>query len=328
MLASRETAPRSQALRVALLTPGAEARSQTRPFVDAMRAAFDLRELAWTGGPWPAVGDTDVAVSFVKFRHLLQAETIDWDGFTGLKVHYDWDALQDAHWTDSPYAGTWAGTLRRHGFDLAITTGVRARDGLRAQGIDAEAIHKAAAGEIRDLGRSRDSVYGTFGYDYPSRVLMKAELRRADIPVEAFKVPFAELGDALNRFLAVISCTLDARLRAPAVGRHLHRLFPRTFVVTGSSPEPMGKFFEIAASGAAPFVDWTPDLDMLGFVDGRNCITYRTIPELVERARHLLDRPDELRAIGTEAASTARGHTWAARADTFRAVFEERLSAR
>lgn len=315
-------------MRVTLLTPGTDARSETRPFIDAMRATFDLRELAWTGGPWPDVSDPDVVVSFAKFRHLMRAETIDWAGFSGLRVHYDWDALQDAHWTGSPYAGTWAPTLRRHRFDLAITTGMRARDGLRDQGIDAEAIHKAADGDIRDLGRAREALYGTFGHDYPSRVLMKAEFRRAGIPLEAFKVPFADLGNALNRYLAVVSCTLDARIRAPLIGRRLYRAFPRAFVDPGASPEPMGKFFEIAAAGAAPFADWTPDLEPLGFVDGLNCVTYRTIPELVERAHHFRDRPDELRAIGVEAAAVAPEHTWAARAEAFRAVFEDRLSGR
>ena len=312
-----------------LVTPGDAGRSETRPFIAAIERAFATRTVAWTGGAWPTVGDADVVLSFVKFRHLLRADTIDWGGFDGLRVHHDWDALQDGHWTGSPYAGTWAPTLRRQRFDLALTTGLRSRDGLRAQGIDTEAVAKASDPAIRDLGGERATLYGTYGYDYPSRALMKAELRRAGIDAQAFKVPFDELCGALNRYVGVLTCTLDARLRMPWLGRRLYRRAPRLFVVPGEAPEPMGKFFEVAAAGAAPFVDWTPDLEHLGFVDGHNAVIYRTLDELIERARHYQDRADELRAIGGAAGGfVAERHTWTNRADEIRRVVEDRLRAR
>lgn len=315
--------------KVLLVTPGDAARSETRPFITALATALDARIASWTDGPWPDAADADVVLSFVKYRHLLRAGTVEWRGFDGLRVHYDWDALQDGHWHGSPYAGTWVPTLRRHGFDLAITTGVRARDGLRAQGFDAEVIAKAADPAIRDLGLERPTLYGTYGYAYPSRALMKAELRRAGIAASAFRAPFAELGSALNRYVAVLTCTLDARLRAPALGRRLYHRAPRLFVVPGQAPEPMGKLFEVAAAGAAPFVDWTPDLDGLGFVDGETAIVYRDLDELVDRARHYRDDVDALRRIGRAAgALAARRHTWDDRAEAIRELLEGRLSGR
>lgn len=312
-----------------LVTPGDAGSSHSRSLVAALAVELEAEVASWTDGPWPVVRDADVVISFVKFRHLLRAGTISWGSFDGLRVHYDWDALMDAHWHGSPYAGTWAPTLRRQGFDLAVTTGLRARDGLRGQGIDAETIAKAADPAIRDLGLARPFLYGTFGANYPSRVLMKSELRRAGIEVNAFKVPFVELGAALNQHVAVLTCTLDARIRLPALGLRLYHRAPRAFVDTGDAPEPMLKFFESAAAGAAPFVDWTPDLDGLGFVDGENAIVYRNLKELVERARHYQDDVDALRRIGRSAGElVARDHTWTNRARELRQLIEERLSGR
>ena len=315
--------------KVMLVTPGDAGRSETRPFVAALEQELETRVVAWTGGPWPNTGEADAVISFVKFRHLFRADTLDWGGFEGLRVHYDWDALQDGNWTGSPYSGTWAPTLKRQRFDLAITTGLRARDGLRAQGIDAEAVAKASDPAIRDLGGDRPVLYGTYGYDYPSRALMKSELRRAGIRAQAFKVPFTALAAELNRYVAVLTCTLDARLRLPVLGRRLYPYAPRLFVVPGEAPEPMIKFFEVAAAGAAPFVDWTPDLEGLGFVDGANAVIYRSLDELVERALHYGDRPDELRRIGQAAGTlTAERHTWTNRVEEIRRLVEDRLSAR
>lgn len=316
-------------MKVMLVTPGGAARTETRPFVSALAAEVDVLVAPWVDGPWPVVRDADVVISFVKFRHLLRAQDISWGSFDGLRVHYDWDAFADAHWHGSPYAGTWAPTLRRQGFDLTVTTGLRARDGLRGQGIDAETIAKAADPAIRDLGLARPFLYGTFGVNYPSRALMKLELRRAGIEVNAFKVPFVELGAMLNQHVAVLTCTLEARLRLPALGRRLYHRAPRAFVDPGDAPEPMGKFFESAAAGAAPFVDWTPDLDGLGFVDGENAIVYRNLKELIECARDYRDDVDALRRIGRSAGElVARDHTWTNRAREFRQLIEGRLSGR
>lgn len=315
--------------KVLLVTPGGAMRRDAEPFVSALAAELEVIVATWVGGPWPVVHDADVVISFVKFRDLLRAQDLSWGSFDGLRVHYDWDAFMDAHWHGSPYAGAWAPTLRRQGFDLAITTGLRARDRLRGQGIDAETIAKAVDPAICDLGLARPFVYGTFGADYPSRVLMKSEMRRAGIRVNAFKVPFVDLGATLNQHLAVLTCTLDARLRLPTLGRRLYHRVPRLFVVPGDAPEPMAKFFEAAGAGAAPFVDWTPDLDGLGFVDGENAIVYRNLPELIERARHYRDHVATLRLIGRAAGEfVARRHTWTNRASEIRQLVEARLNGR
>lgn len=91
----------------------------------------------------------------------------------------------------------------------------------------------------------------------------------------------------------------------------------------------MGKFFEVAAAGAAPLVDWTPDLEVLGFRDGATAVIYRSLDDLIERALHYRERPEELRSIGQAAGLlAAEQHSWTHRARAFRAVLEEHIAAR
>lgn len=316
-------------LKVLFIDPGASARSEVRPLRAAVEQEFDLDRVAWTGGPWPDGRSYDAVISFSKFRHLLSAPDLDWRGSSGLRVHYDWDALHDAHWSGSPYAGAWEPTLRRHRFDLLITTGIRSRDHLRSRGVTAEVVHKGFDPAISDFSLERVKTFGTFGHEYPARALMRTELRRAGIEAQFFRVPFSALGATLNEYLAVIMCTFDARLRAPAIGRQFYRYLPRMFVVLGVAPEPMGKLFEVAAAGTAPLVDWTPDLELLGFRDGENAVIYRSLDELIEKALHYREMPEELRTIGRAAGRLAgEKHSWTQRARELRAVLEDHMASR
>lgn len=316
-------------MKVLFIDPGASARSETQPLLAAVAQEFDLERAMWTLGPWPDASAFDAVISFAKFRHLLRAPDLDWRGFSGLRVHYDWDALHDAHWSHSPYAGAWAPTLTRHRFDLLITTGLRSRDHLRSCGVTAELVHKGFDPAISDLGLERLKTFGTFGHEYPARVLMRTELRRAGIEAQFFHVPFSALGTRLNEYLGVIMCTFDARLRAPAIGGRLYRYFPRTFVEIGAAPEPMGKLFEVAAAGTAPFVEWTPDLELLGFRDGENAVIYRSLDDLVERALHYRERPEGLREIGRASGRlAAEKHSWTLRARELRTVLEEHMASK
>ncbi len=315
-------------MRVLLITPGDRARSETRPFLAAVEAEFDVERTSWCGGPWPNPDDADVVLSFVKYRHLLRSPDIDWQGFTGPRVHYDWDALQDGHWQGSPYRGTWAPTMRRHAFDVLITSGVRSATALRSAGLETAVLHKATDPAIQNEGGVRHHMFGTFGQDYPSRILMKALVRRSGLQLDAFSVDYSELGAALNRYRAVVLCSLDARVRAGRVGRRLAHWFPGLLVVPGTSPEPMQKLFEVAAAGAAPIVDWSPDLAELGFADGVNAVIYQDLDDLVARLADYRTRPDELDRIGAAAAElVASRHTWNHRAGSLRAILQARLTA-
>lgn len=314
--------------KVLLVTPGAATRSQNVPALRAIVEVLGADIVDWTAGPWPSASGFDVVISFVKFRHLLRAESIDWGGFGGLRIHYDWDAFWDSHWSISPHKGEWVPTLRRHRFDLLITTGTRSQEVLQSKGLDVEVLPKAADPAVQDLGGPRPFLYGTYGQDYPSRLLMKAMLRRSGIAFDALNVPYMDLGKTLNRYHATLICTLDARFRIEPLGRRVYRWLPRQFIIPGDSPEPMGKFFEAAAAGTAPLVDWTPDLEALGFRDGETAIIYQTLDDLVDRASYFRQRPEDLRSIGLAAGRlVAAEHTWPNRARQLRQLIQRRLGS-
>jgi len=313
-------------MKVVIIAPGPRGRSETEPFLKALATELGAQRIPWHEGAWPAQEGADVVFSFAKFRHLAEAPTIDWRGFDGLRVHYDWDALQDGHWRTSPYAGRWAPTLLRHRFDLLITTGYRSRDHLRDQGLQVETVHKGYDRDIVDLGDERPRGFCTFGVDYPARLLAKSQLRRAGIDFDEVKVEYPELGATLNDYVACILCTFDGWTRGGAIGSALHRWMPGPFVEVGSAPEPMGKLFEASGAGCAPIVEWTPDLENLGFVDEVNAVVYRDIEELVARTLEYRQEPERLRPIGRAAAAlAAERHTWQHRARHIRAVLEQNL---
>jgi len=313
-------------MKMLIVAPGPRGRWETVPFLDALAAEFGADRVPWHEGSWPVRIDVDVVFSFVKFDHLLRAPKLDWQGFTGLRVHYDWDALQDGYWWGSPYAGAWGPTMVRQHFDLLITTGLQSRNLLREKGLVVETVHKGCDHAIIDLKQKRSKVFCTFGYDYPARVLAKSALRRAGVNVDDIKTNYADLGPSLNNYVACILCTFEGRIRGGTIGRALHRAMPQRFVEVGRAPEPMIKLFEASAAGCAPIVEWTPDLAALGFEDGKTAVIYKDIEELVDRVLEYRAKPERLREIGRAAAALAtRRHTWQHRAREIRVVLERHV---
>ena len=55
------------------------------------------------------------------------------------------------------------------------------------------------------------------------------------------------------------------------------------------------RLFGALAAGAVTLVEWFPDCEGLGLVDGYNCILWHGIDELLDKLRHLPARPLEMR---------------------------------
>jgi hypothetical protein len=316
--------------RVALLVPEKPS-SWTPPLHDVLQRSYGAdRYSLGPSDPFPDLCGYDIVLSRLKFRHLASRLTIDWGGCTGLKVHWDEDGFWDGLWTESPYRGLWSDNISRLGFDLLVVTGVRAQEYFRQRGIATEVVHKGydpVAFVDRDVPR-RDAI-AMFGQDYRSRTLAKRALVRSGVVVEHVKAPFPRLSSTLNTYLSALICTLDVDIRGGAVGRHFARRVPSLVRGTLPGPEPMLKLFEVAASGCAPYTDFSPDLEELGFIDGVTAIVYQDIPELVEKAGHYQRRPAELRQIGVRASAlVAENHTWQHRVDTLLDILQREWGQR
>jgi hypothetical protein len=326
-------------LRLLLVTHRALEDGYVAPYLHAIANRFDVTSIHVEDG-WPHsasefTGDPrfDACMWFVKFRDLAAQPAFDWASFDGLRVLLDHDAYLSygTMARPSPYLGKWPEVFRRHRFDVLLASGKHVTELLVDDGVDAVWIPKGFDDtRLHDLGLPRAGIC-TFGTDYASRQIALARLQHAHEPVERFRCSFEELNATLNRYAASVVCNLSAFWRAPfradsLPGRTIAKYAPNVGFRLGPGLEPMIKNFEVAGAGCAPIADWIPELRDLGFEDGATVVAYHDADELVERVRHFRTRPDELVAIGRDAARLCRArHTWDHRAEQMEAVLRGRL---
>lgn len=304
-----------------------------RGFYDALTEAFDLRVYFVEDG-WPTniaklreAEGADACIWFVRYRLLQQAPAVDWTGFAGRRVMYDLDTNANYHDLGRrSYYGTWPGEFRRHGFDTLLSTGKRVSELLREDGVNAVWFPKAYdLQRLFDLGRPRSGIC-TFGQPYPSRRAMLSHVKRRRIPVERFSSR-TELNEYLNKYQACLICNLGGSVRGGKVGQWVNRAFPARLVDLQPGIEPMLKNFEVAGAGCVPIADHIPEMEDLGFIDGRNYVAWQDFDELVDRCRFYLDRPELLDQMGTAALELAQErHTWRQRADQLDQILREHTS--
>lgn len=294
-------------------------------------ASCDLAVLAQGRLRGAAMGPTlaayDAVVLFVAFNRLRQAPALDWEGFAGLRVLLEHDAIQNySDIFDPTLQGTWPLVFRRHRFDLLVTSGGVVRERLAADGVAAEWVPKAfEPRRFADLDGDREGV-ATYGSEYRCRVLAERALREAGLPLARLPTtPYPELGAVLARHLACLAISSD--LLMPLAQRNTLDCAPAREAAIRPGLEPMAKFFEGAGAGCCPVADEMEDLASLGFRNGENAITFRSHDELVERLRWWLARPGGLRDLGRAASRLAHErHTWAHRASQLRDVLARRLA--
>ena len=311
-------------MRTALFVPDAPS-AKKRPLHRTLEREFAATVFPLEpGAPFPDVTGFDLVISKLRFRHLAKMDGPSWGATSALRVHWDEDVFHDGLWDESEFRGLWSEWLPSLDFDLIVTTGQRSRDYLTDRGFAAAVVHKGFSEQyFFDEDQDRAVDIAMFGQEYRSRLLARRALTRAGVEVRQVQSPYEQLSDALNRSLASLSCTLDTTLRGGRIMAPLARRLPELLMRTGAAPEPMLKFFESAASGCAPFTDYSPDLEDLGFIDGDTAVVFTDIPELVEKAREYFATPDRLAAIGSQAATLAASrHTWRHRARELRAVVE------
>ena len=304
-----------------------------RSLLDALRAdgRFDVREVetAREGSEEISVlgRGYGAIVVFLTFAELHAANPLDWHGFDGLRVMYDHDALLNYAKLGS-FRGAWTSTLARHCFDLLVCTGLRTAEMLTADGIRAAWVPKGYdPRRFNDLGLTREGLC-TFGSRYPARAAMVSHLRKHEVPLDEFRVPYEDLNERLNHYAACLICNFDGRYRFGRIGGRLARVHhgaPARFLLRPRPGfETMLKNYESAASGCAVFCDSLPELSALGFLDGDTVILYETFDELVDQVRAYEQDLDALRAIGQRGAALCLSrHTWTHRAGELADVVEQ-----
>lgn len=295
--------------------------------VDAIVASGDvtLHEVE-EGWRLPHLQQFDVVVFFVKFRQLRLRAAISWQDYCGPRVIMDHDSFHDyGGWWESPHVGEWSLHVPRLGFNAMIVSGETSRRHFRETlGIRTEIVNKGyEKRHFSDLRLPRSGI-GHFGAPYGARMAMLRHVRSAGIVVRDISVPYGELNRALNGFEALLVCNMPSERRFGILGRAAQKIAPGSLLRVGPAPEPMAKNFEAAAAGCAVFMDHTPDLEGLGFIDGETAIIYDDFDELVDKLQYWLGRPDDLRRIGQAAARLCEArHTWEHRAQRFHEILTE-----
>lgn len=272
--------------------------------------------------------DYDAVLVFVAFNAMRRAPAIDWQGFDGLRVFLEHDAIQNYSDLFNPeLKGKWPPVFRHHRFDLFVTSGGVVRDRLANDGIQADWLPKAVEpSRFVDSEGSRAGLT-TFGSAYLCRQISERAIRDASLSLERIDTtPYPELGPVLARYLACMAVSSD--LLVPLRLRPFLAKVPARWVPMRPGLEPMAKFFEAASAGCCPVADAMADLGPLGFVDGKTAITFRSHSGLVERLRWWFHRPEQLRQLGRNASALARArHTWTHRAIELREILARRLQS-
>jgi hypothetical protein len=257
---------------------------------------------------------------FLKARWLHAEPTFEWGNFSGRRCLLDHDIYAN-YADDRRIRGAWDPVFAANHFDVVITTGLRVRDRLLADGIHAVWLPKAYDPEaFFDLGGKRGG-WCTFGTRYPARRAIGAKLARTMFEVTNVRAPYRELNAQLNRFVGCVICNLDGTFRFGRYGRKAcdvsgDRLVP-LLVRVGGPTEVMLKNFEAAAAGCAVVCDRSDDVAALGFVDGESVILYGDPDELVEKLREYRE-PETLRRIAASGRDLVHSrHTWAHRIEEF-----------
>jgi hypothetical protein len=263
---------------------------------------------------------------FLKAGWLHRSPEFRWGDYPGRRCLLDHDIY--ANYTSDPeMCGAWDPVFAANHFDVVVTSGLRVRDQLVDDGVNAVWLPKAYDPEVfSDLGGARRG-WCTFGARYPARRAIAARLDRDGVDVRRVQAPYRELNARLNQFLGCVICNLDGAFRFGRYGAKItafsgERLAP-SLVRLGDPTEAMFKNFEAAAAGCAVICDRSDDVIALGFVDGESVIQYGDVDELVEKLRMYSSDPEACRTIAAAGRDLVRSrHTWAHRVDGFYAAIK------
>ena len=299
--------------------------------IDGLLAPDDWIErhiLDTTTWQLPPLADYDAVIIFVRFRELMERDSLPWSGYSGLKVLLDQDSFMDfCGWHGrSPYEGKWTETFRRLGFDLLICTGRRSAEHFAEQGIPAAVLHKAYDERyFHPLGQERAGICH-YGSPYAARLKMLKAVKKAGITVDDVRAPYTQLNSVLNAHESVLICNMTSVIPFGRNGARIEHRMPGSILRVQPAPEPMIKNFEAMGAGCCVFTDPSPDDAELGFVDGETCVIYDGFDDLIDRTRHYARDTSLTTAIGTRGYQLVRSrHTWMHRGTELRHLLERQM---
>jgi spore maturation protein CgeB len=158
-------------------------------------------------------------------------------------------------------------------------------------------------------------------------------LRGARVPDAVIRrIPLVRRASSWHyRPAAPVSRKLKPHLRPAAYGLDMLQAIADTCVTLNVHADSSIRYasnmriFETTGAGSCLLTDWRENLPEL-FEPEKEVVTFRSIPECIERIRWLLDHPAEAQAIAKAGqARTLRDHTYARRAERLHAVIRDNL---
>lgn len=182
-----------------------------------------------------------------------------------------------------------------------------------------------------DFGARRRSLRQELVTRLPLPVLA-AGVRRSPRLDAAFNLTLARRSGGRTDFPATLPdpwALFPERCHPPVSGTAYLELIRRSGIMVHRETDDLDgcggalRLFEVTGAGAALLTDDSPMVRHL-FDPDREVVTYRTVEEAVEKARWLLDHPDERERIAAAGhARTLRDHSTAVRAAELAALLDE-----
>lgn len=250
----------------------------------------------------------DAVIFFVKFRNLSNYTEIGWKKYSGLRLLYDHDTVQNfGSYFKNNMQGQWNKEITRHKFDAMIATSSSSVEKFNTSGINSYWLPKSYDSNRFYDKRLQRSGYCTFGSMYRSRAKMIRKIQQSNMSITHFTSKYENLNDELNKYSACLICNMPATVPFGRFGRLIERISPGLISQPSPGFEVFFKNLESAASGCIQICDFNSDLYKLGFQDGINCITYNNFDELIEKIR-LIDETT-LGKMQAQSIKTAKLHT-------------------
>lgn len=79
--------------------------------------------------------------------------------------------------------------------------------------------------------------------------------------------------------------------------------------------------FETIGCGTCLLTSINLHLKQLGFIDGYNCLIYSNVEEMIEKAKYVLENPEQLKTISENGLLLARQHTYKERINVIKNLF-------